>query len=111
MIQGINTGRYWARPNKNYPLHDYTKDNNIYRCSLCGQLITRKASLCKTCACAQRRKVERPDPIVLAQEILNSNFCAVGRKYGVTDNAIRKWCKAYGLPTKKQELQEWLNKQ
>jgi hypothetical protein len=30
--------------------------------------------------------------------------------YGVTDNAIRKWCKAYGLPSKKSEIilvQDW----
>lgn len=36
------------------------------------------------------RVVERPDAITLAQEIINSSFLAVGRKYGVTDNAIRK---------------------
>jgi len=26
--------------------------------------------------------------------------------YGVTDNAIRKWCKAEGLPTTKEEIKK-----
>jgi len=27
--------------------------------------------------------------------------------YGVTDNAIRRWCKFYGLPSRKYELKEY----
>jgi len=27
----------------------------------------------------------------LLQEIKETNYCAVGRKYGVSDNAVRKW--------------------
>ena len=29
------------------------------------------------------------------QDELNWNYCAMGRKYGVSDNAIRKWEKTY----------------
>lgn len=65
--------------------------------------------LCSTCYKKTTRLVKRPEPVELAKEILASSFCAVGRKYGVTDNAIRKWCKNYGLPTKKNELQQWLD--
>ena len=28
-------------------------------------------------------------------EELNWNYCAMGRKYGVSDNTIRKWEKIY----------------
>jgi transposase-like protein len=28
-------------------------------------------------------------------ELAASNYSAVGRKYGVSDNAIRKWVRAY----------------
>jgi len=44
------------------------------------------------------RKVEdRPTKEEL-QEMLNKmSFCAVGRKYGVSDNAIRKWAKSYKI--------------
>lgn len=46
----------------------------------------------------KRRKVKRPDTYedFLAEfEKLNFNYCAMGRKYGVSDNAIRKWEKSY----------------
>lgn len=38
---------------------------------------------------------ERPTPEQLAKDLRESNYCAVGRKYGVSDNAIRKWVKCY----------------
>ena len=41
------------------------------------------------------RKVDRPAYDVLMKEIEDTNYCAVGRKYGVSDNAIRKWVKLY----------------
>lgn len=44
-----------------------------------------------------KRKVERPSKEILEKEINESSFCALGRKYGVSDNAIRKWCKAYKI--------------
>jgi hypothetical protein len=28
---------------------------------------------------------------------LDGNFCAIGRKYQVSDNSIRKWMKFYNL--------------
>ena len=31
------------------------------------------------------------------------NFTKVAAIYGVTDNAVRKWCKKYGLPSKTRE--------
>jgi len=38
-----------------------------------------------------RRKVDRPPYDVLIAELAASNYSAVGRKYGVSDNAVRKW--------------------
>jgi hypothetical protein len=32
---------------------------------------------------------------------LKYNFCAIGRHYGVSDNAVRKRCKLYGISTSK----------
>ena len=42
-----------------------------------------------------RRTVERPPYAQLVAEIEASSFLAVGRRYGVSDNAIRKWLRAY----------------
>jgi 5-methylcytosine-specific restriction endonuclease McrA len=39
------------------------------------------------------KKVERPDIDVLLNEIEQYGYSATGRKYGVSDNAIRKWIK------------------
>ena len=43
----------------------------------------------------RKRKVERPPYEQLLREIEESSFVAVGRKYGVSDNAIRKWIVFY----------------
>lgn len=43
----------------------------------------------------ERRKVERPPYGVLLADLAASNFSAVGRKYGVSDNAVRKWVRWY----------------
>jgi hypothetical protein len=42
-----------------------------------------------------RRRVERPPYEQLMAEIAATSGSAVGRKYGVSDNAIRKWVRAY----------------
>ena len=41
------------------------------------------------------RKVDRPPFDVLKAEINELGYSAVGRKYGVSDNAVRKWLKDY----------------
>jgi hypothetical protein len=43
----------------------------------------------------QLRLVERPPYEHLVREIRELGYSAVGRKYGVSDNAIRKWVRAY----------------
>lgn len=81
-----------------------------YYCTECGQLLKEKTKtgLCASCYKTSTRLVERPEKFQLAQEIVEIGFCAVGRKYGVIANTIRRWCKSYGLPTTKNELKEWL---
>ena len=43
----------------------------------------------------EQRKVERPPYEELMAELARSNWSAVGRKYGVSDNAVRKWVRWY----------------
>lgn len=43
----------------------------------------------------ERRKVERPAYDRLMAELAVANWSAVARRYGVTDNAVRKWVRAY----------------
>jgi hypothetical protein len=41
------------------------------------------------------RRVERPPYEQLMREIAATSYVAVGRRYGVSDNAIRKWVRQY----------------
>jgi hypothetical protein len=41
------------------------------------------------------RRVERPPYEQLVAEVRAEGFSAVGRRYGVSDNAIRKWIRRY----------------
>ncbi|WP_205699519.1 HNH endonuclease [Conexibacter sp. SYSU D00693] len=43
------------------------------------------------------RKVERPPTDQLLREVDELGFSAVGRRYGVSDNAIRKWLRTAGV--------------
>jgi Zn finger protein HypA/HybF involved in hydrogenase expression len=67
----------------------------VYNCSSCGVELSGKCKtgLCNTCHSKSQRKVERPSKEQLLQEIKETSYLAVGRKYGVSDNAIRKWLK------------------
>jgi hypothetical protein len=42
-----------------------------------------------------QRRVERPPYEQLVAEVAATSWSAVGRKYGVSDNAVRKWVRAY----------------
>jgi len=79
----------------------------------CGKLIDHHVSQCKECylksmstnenflrSAFNNRKVERPSKEILEDEIKNNSLLSLGRKYGVSDNAIRKWCKSYGIDLK-----------
>jgi uncharacterized protein YjcR len=43
----------------------------------------------------QTRKVDRPSYKQLLTDLESMSFVAVGRKYGVSDNAVRKWIRWY----------------
>lgn len=75
------------------------------RCLDCGQKCTKKSIRCKKCSNIYAstnlshhillRKVERPSYLELKKEVEQNGYSATGRKYGVSDNAIRKWIKYY----------------
>ena len=50
-----------------------------------------RATLCVKCASLRTRKVERPPIKQLLLEIEELGYRGTGRKYGVSDNAIRRW--------------------
>ena len=43
--------------------------------------------------------------------IRNKSFTQIGRDFGVSDNAIRKWCEKFDLPRKKSEISQYSNEE
>ena len=121
-IRDINTGRAWYNKELTYPLRKFFvgKDGKKYSarieinsgksipiskiCPKCGGIKHSTSKLCKQCSILLQRTVNRPSKENLINEIIACGFTATGRKYGVSDNAIRKWCKYYELPTLKKDL-------
>jgi len=50
------------------------------------------------------RKVERPSREEFKEMIRNISFLHLANKFGVSDNAIRKWCDFYNLPRSKRDI-------
>lgn len=76
------------------------------KCNCCGKSVSRTCltGVCRTCRGLQNRKCTRPTRDVLFSNLMNSSFSAVGRMYSVSDNAVRKWCKSYNLPTRTRDI-------
>lgn len=65
-----------------------------YICPKCGNpKVTKSSEYCVSCFGIIRRKTERPILEVLLKDINELGYSKTGRKYGVSDNAIRKWIK------------------
>lgn len=77
-----------------------TGTNDRY-CYVCGESLQAKQQrFCSnSCRGLTKRRTERPSKEVLEVEILQFSWEALSRKYGVSGNAIRKWARAYGIPT------------
>jgi hypothetical protein len=76
-------------------------NEEIEKICICGKSFkTRigKSIFCsyKCCGISQRR-VERPTKEQLQEMIVSMSWVAIGRHFGVSDNAVRKWAKNYGL--------------
>ena len=62
----------------------------------CSQYCGRRASVKhQGVAHPERRKVERPSADELARDVEALGYAGTGRKYGVSDNAVRKWMNGY----------------
>lgn len=76
-------------------------------CIGCGVKIGMTAHRCVSCLGLYHRKVDRPSREELKDLIKNQSFLSLGKQFGVSDNAIRKWCIDYYLPNKKSEIKKY----
>lgn len=120
MISRINTGTHWYNENLDYPIrksivkHDvegnvqkspYTKQNGGI-CVECGtKTSSYKNRYCLSCYNMDKGK-HLPTKEELMKDIVEMSMKKVGKKYGVSDNSIRRWCKKYELPYRAQEIEK-----
>ena len=80
-----------------------------YFCSECGKKISGDGvtGLCPECQHKKARIVERPNRAELKKLIRTTPFVQIGKKFNVSDNAIRKWCVAENLPSKSTEIKKY----
>lgn len=108
-----NTASWYSRIRKVIIENNFSfslkKTPTITYCNDCGCEITNNTltGLCQKCYAKSTRKVERPKRDELKILIRSKSFLEIGRLYGVTDNAIRKWCDQYNLPRKKSIISSY----
>ena len=90
------------------PNGSYSCEKHKYTCIDCGIEITKYGIRCKECSRIHGRKVNRPTSDELYNMLveLNGNFTKISKKYGVSDTAIRKWCKSYNIPSKTKDYKQ-----
>ena len=80
-----------------------------YYCMDCGKEISKGCTRCLQCANKYKAKTNK---MIISREELKNKirvqaFTSIATEYGVTDNAVRKWCDKYNLPRKKSEIKSY----
>lgn len=73
-------------------------------CIDCGtQLSSWKATRCVECSAQHRQVKGHPTKSQLAELILTMNNSEIARKFCVSDTAVKKWRRKYGLPSASEQ--------
>lgn len=82
----------------------------IITCSECGielsDITNNKTGKCRDCYNKTVGAKSKPTKEELSELIFKKSFVEIGKMYGISDNAIRKWCKKFGLPHTKKLIKE-----
>ena len=89
----------------------FPTEKKKYYCQKCRIELTSNSKHCIICNNILQRKCERPSREELKKLIRIMPFTKIGEKYGVSDNAIRKWCVAENLPKKVSEIKTYSDKE
>lgn len=114
-IRAINAGKSWHNEKYTYPIRPLyigkqsKKGSQKNFCKKCKKEISYDSEYCLECFHIEQRIIERPSREELKQLIRNLPFTQIAKKYNVSDNAIRKWCKAENLPYKKSDINKISN--
>lgn len=109
----------WVYPNCNQQLSTTGARNikkislkKLYYCVDCGKEISSRSTRCFKCY--QKNKVIPQGQMLVSREelkdlIRSTPFTQIGKRFGVSDNAVRKWCDKYHLPRRSSEIKKYSN--
>lgn len=81
----------------NFSLDEEKHIKSTGKCSICLINVFGTKYCSSECSKKATRKVERPSKEELIELMKTMNWSEIGRKYGVSDNAIRKWARNYKI--------------
>lgn len=105
----------WVCPNCNIQLPTTNRRKKAFGqkynfCIDCGKKITSKSLRCTECAQKYRKDIAQESKPITREElktlIRENTFVDIGKQFNVSDNAIRKWCKVFNLPTSRQQIRK-----
>lgn len=108
--------KHYSESKENY-LNRCTEAQGAHKdsptCPICGKPVTKHGYMCEECGHKSERRVERPNREELKSLIRQNSFLQISKQFGVSDNAIRKWCKSYNLPYRASDIKritdnEWI---
>ena len=80
-------------------------------CIDCGKEVSSRSTRCPSCSRKyiiaknlDKHHTLYPNRNELLDLITMKSFVEIGSMYGVSDNAVRKWCKKFGLPYRKIDI-------
>lgn len=112
----------WICPNCDRQLPTYAGRNKKREkivlpkktCKKCGKEIGYRSEYCLECFSEIKSESiklnpenKKPDRDTLKKLIRENSFLKIGKIFGVSDNAVRKWCKKYNLPYKSSEIKKY----
>lgn len=88
----------------------FNKDFIENFCIDCGAIIMINSTRCVSCS--NKKKEENSSINELTREqlkklIKEESFVQIGKRFSVSDNAIRKWCDKFNLPRTKKEINSY----
>jgi hypothetical protein len=101
LCSNCHSETHWPELHKEHYQH-FNDNNTLNRecsithtgqCPQCDEAVYGTKYCSVECSGKSKRVVKRPSTSVLEKDVREIGYSATGRKYGVSDNAIRKWLK------------------
>lgn len=105
----------WVCPNCNMQLPTTNRKKSCFNkkynyCVDCGKKITNRSNRCEECNTKHKRNLSQESKPITREElktlIREKSFVSIGKQFNVSDNAIRKWCKVFNLPSSSQQIKQ-----